>query len=187
MKKQLLSGNAKMADLVFTEFAKKLMEQIPWLNIALGAVKEIEEKGKAKPVLYTKRNEYVSVLPDENRLGNYCFFDVNKNYEFVSWHKSRAPIVKVKFGLLFWFDMSSFMTPNVYSIDRVVAYLSKVLWNYVNLTLGEYQIDTVNSDALYIFRKYYPVLKEKNILLYPYGAVRFDGLLTFSEAINEND
>ena len=187
MIEQEFPGNHKMADLVFAEFAVKLKENIPWLYIALGAVKVIEEKGKGKPILHRGKNDYVSVLPDENRLGNYCFFDVDKNYEFVSWHKGRAPLVKVKFGLIFWFDMSSFMTPNVYSIDSVVAFLSKVLWNDINLTLSQFQIDNVTSDALFIFKKYHPPLKEKNIFLFPYGAIRFDGVLTFSEAINEDD
>lgn len=169
----------KTLDDVFNEFSEQLQEYLPWLENCFGIVKSVKRDGHEEPVLLSHKNEYVSVFPD-TRLGNYSFFDIESTQTFVSWNKGRAPILKVPFSLILWYDLSN-IEGHERSVEQIKREVSTAMWQKITLRLSSFRLTGISTDANRIFGKFYRTGMETKYLMHPYGAMKFSGNVYFSE------
>ena len=172
--------NPKMADAAFGELQIELKKHLSFLTVCYGVVKTIEREGQKLPVVYSGDNEYITVMPGGSVSG-YSFFDIAPKQDFARWLKNSAPVVKYNFGLVVWYNLSSIPDSDK---EKIKAEISQTLWQKVILRHSTYKISSMSDDAQEIFSKFYAQGMNNKYLLHPYGAVRFNGELYFSEKGN---
>lgn len=174
-------NNPKMADMAFGELQKELLRTLPFLKHAYGIIKVIEDvSGKKTPIL-ASGSEYISALPDGKHAA-YSFFDIKPTQTYDSWHKNTVPVVKYDFSLIVWYNLKLLAkTTEITDGEKLKAAISEAFWRNIVLQYSSYVMETITDDAKEIFSKYYTPEFDRKYLLHPYGAVRFSGILKFSE------
>lgn len=165
-----------MMDALLEEFQIRLKEALTWLDYACGRVTEHNERGRKLPKIYIGGGDYQNVMPDD-RLGNYCFFDIDPDSDFSEWNKNRGYLLRSTFGLVFWFNLETIYPDSLASeVETVKAEVLDAL-TAMNLRRGSFTIDQVSDNAEGVFRRYGAKGYQEKYMLHPYGALRFSGQL----------
>lgn len=175
-----IQENPQAIDLLLAEMQKGLTDRLAWLNHAFGKAQyHVNRDGVSTPVIYLGKNEYSSVMPD-GRFGNYSFFDLEPQRTFENWNKNRAGTIKVKFGLVFWFNLEKiYPTSQSRDTEAVKTQILDVLTRRTVTRHGSYELEGLNDDAKTIFQRYFKAGYDEKYLMHPYGAVRIVGTLNY--------
>jgi len=172
--------NPKMLDKVLAEWQTRLKAELDWLNYSCGRVVEMKQAGKPIPAIYVGGGDYKSVMPDES-LGNYSFFDIAETYKFASWSKGIHSLVKVEYGLVFWMNLKKmFAGSKAHELETVKAEILEALTEKISLRSGAYNVQSITEGARGVFAQYAGQGYNQKYLMYPYGAIRFKGQITFN-------
>ncbi len=172
-----------MLDKVLHCINEGLLDKVDWLDAAFGRVTEHNDNGVAMPKLYHTKGEYINVMPDDRR-GNYSFFDVTPTYEIIQWNKHRPSLVRARFGVVFWFNLNTiFPDVDTRNLENVKSALLHTLTSEIHIPYGDYQISTISDDARGVFAKFARTGYEERYLLHPYGGIRYNGEIVFSEML----
>lgn len=104
-----------LLDKMLQELQQKLMESLPWLNVAFGRAYKLarHDEGGNKflyPAAYNGKSEYVSLLPNDN-FGNFSWFDIYDPQEITPISQS-LPQYTFNGALVFWYNLDSIYEDN---------------------------------------------------------------------------
>ena len=170
-----------MFDLAFSDICQQLEEHIPWLDNAYGIVRYITRDDKPEPFIYLGNGEYRSVLPDD-RNGNFSFVELSPKANYHNWNAGRSPILKAEFSIIFWFNTNTI--PNGSEgpkTEEIRAEISRVLWQEVTPKHASIRMAGINTEAINIFSRYYQPSMDAKYMMHPYGAIKFTGLIFFTD------
>ncbi len=174
--------NPRMIDLVLSELQAKIKAGLTWLDYSCGKVVEIKHGGKSIPAIYIG-SEYKYVMPDDT-LGNYCFFDIAPKYTFAKWSKGSHALIRARYGLVFWFNIAKIYPDSAaVETEAIKEEILTLLTEKISIVNGSYTIEGISEGARDVFAQYMQEGYQEKYLLYPYGAVRFEGQLTFTSRI----
>lgn len=169
-----------MIDRVLAEWQAQLKDKLTWLDAACGKVVEMKLQNKPVPAIYIGGGDYKQVLPDDT-IGNYSFFDIAPKYKFASWNKNIHSLIKVEYGLVFWFNQKKILTDSeALVIENIKADILQVLSEDITLRHGSYDISSIAEGARGVFANYSQTGYDQKYLMYPYSALRFNGSLIFN-------
>lgn len=173
----------KLIDAVLQEWQDELMAKLTWLTVAYGRVTDYYKGKDRLPKIHIGQGEYRDVMPDD-RVGNYSFFEIDPRYDAKVWNKNKPTMLHAKYGLVFWFDIRTiFQEIEGTEREAVKAHILYTITNRVRLRTSQasFRIESVVDDATGVFTKYAQKDHDEKYLMYPYGAVRIDGTLQFTE------
>lgn len=158
--------------------------ELSWLNHIFGRserlVKMQDGRRTYTPNVYIGRDNYVSLLPDNVKLGNYCFF-VLEEPQTVSVPMGTMNRVKAPFSLVVWVDMRRV---GANKDDRNVEYLKEQLLKTVRrawLRHGAVTVERIYERAENVFVGYSLDEVDNQYLMSPYAGFRLTGEITIDE------
>ncbi len=174
------STDPRLLDRVLAEWQAKIKLGLDWLDYACGRVVKVTKDNKPFPVIYVGSRQYKPVMPDD-ALGNYCFFDISHTYEFAKWSKGTHSLIRVQYGLVFWFDiLSIYPEKTALETEAIKEQVLELLTEKIHLSSGSYTIERISDNANEVFKGFAQPGYDEKYLLYPYAAIRFSGILTFT-------
>lgn len=183
-------ADAKLVDAIFVSIGETLATRLTWLNNVYGKsqrLKEIDGNGQEiiYPGVYVGSQDYLKVFPD-GHLGNFCFFEVVDGEEF-DFNQAGSNFTTLTFAIVFWWDFRSvFPSPadwTKYTIDNVKLLILQAL-SRVRLAKGFFRIRRSYEQAENIYRGYTDREVDQQFLMRPYGGLRVEGYLKFSDKAN---
>lgn len=104
-----------LLDKMLQELQQKLMESLPWLNVAFGRAYKLarHDEGGNKflyPAAYNGKSEYISLMPNDN-YGNFSWFDIYDPQEITPISQS-LPQYTFSGALIFWYNLDSIYDNN---------------------------------------------------------------------------
>ena len=132
------------------------------------------------PNVYLGRGEYLPLLPDNRKLGNYCFF-VLEEPQTVSVPYNNSNRVKAPFSLIVWVDMRSVGETDD---DRNTEALKEQLLKTVRrawLRHGSVTVERVYERAENVFQGYSLDEVDNQYMMAPYAGFRITGEMQIDE------
>lgn len=181
------TNDVKLLDKAFLDLNAKMLTSIGWLDNAFGmankintTTKEARPKTISFPAVYkgngNRQNNYINLLPNSG-YGNFSYFQVT-DYT-IDKIPHQTPIVKAKFGLIFWFNASKAYSNEARNIEKmkedVINFFSRSRVVYLSM-----DINSVTQDNADIYKEYGTKDIEQQYLMHPYGGFRFEGELTYA-------
>ena len=183
-----------MLDLHLGEIQKGLVDNLTWLDAAFGRAqrltKEMNGKRIVTPNVYCGgwrghgENDYIEVSPD-SKIGNFSFFEIDDPQTIDAGPWARE--VKAPFGLIVWFDLTRvYGTADNRNTEKIKAEILRVLGGRAgwHLSEGRIIINRIYERAENIYKGYTLSEIDNQFLMHPFGGMRFDGVLEFSEYCN---
>ena len=104
-----------LLDKMLQELQQKLMESLPWLNVAFGRAYKLarHDEGGNKflyPAAYNGKSEYISLLPNDS-FGNFSWFDIYDPQEITPISQA-LPQYTFNGALVFWYNLDSIYEDN---------------------------------------------------------------------------
>lgn len=164
--------------------------ELSWLNHIFGRserlVKMIEGRKYFTPNVYRKNGEYISLVPDNTELGNYCFFVLSEPQQ-VSVPMGRQNRVKAPFSLIVWVDTR---TIDLWEEKdtRNTEYLKEQLLKTIQrawLRHGSVSVDRVYQTAENVFDGYTLDEVDNQFLMAPFAGFRLTGEMIIDEECDE--
>ena len=129
--------------------------------------------------MYRGKNEYISLLPDNTALGNYCFFVLDEPQTIGApmgiQNRLRAP-----FSLIVWVDMSKVENNDARNTEYVKEEILKTIrraW----IKQGAVEISRVYQLAENVFQGYSLDEVDNQFLMQPFAGLRITGELIVDE------
>lgn len=155
---------------------------IAWLDHVFGRcerlVKVIEGRRIYTPNVYRGREDYISLLPDNRVLGNYCFFVMGEPQEVsrpTQVHHLRAP-----FSLVVWVDMRTIPNEDDRNTEVVKLDVLRVFrqgW----IRQGYMTVGRIWERAENVFDGFTLDEVDNQFLMAPYAGFRFTGEMWINE------
>lgn len=124
---QILSTPVLIDSALF-DISTHLVNKLTWLNTAFGKCEhQTDNDGHTKPVIYSSKNEYVDLFPDQKK-GNFSFFDIEDGAKIS--HSGLRTTISAKGSLIFWgnyetaFDKA---TADKHSIENLKLQIDEAL------------------------------------------------------------
>ena len=164
--------------------------ELSWLNHIFGRserlVKMVEGRKYFTPNVYRKNGEYISLVPDNTELGNYCFFVLSEPQQ-VSVPMGRQNRVKAPFSLIVWVDTR---TIDLWEEKdtRNTEYLKEQLLKTIQrawLRHGSVSVDRVYQMAENVFDGYTLDEVDNQYLMDPFAGFRLTGEMIVDEECDE--
>lgn len=177
----------KLLDASLLEIQTVLSERLPWLDFAYGKaqrlVRIVNEREEYYPGVYTGGEEHADVRPND-QIGNFSFFDVDKNQEIESSDR-RSYDIKTKAGLVFWFNYKTIYPDDweARSLDNVRFEVLEVLRTLVVQKSQVKVLGTV-EDAASMYPGYRNREVDDQFLMRPFGGFRVNLSLRVLSAQN---
>ncbi len=166
------------------------LSELSWLNHIFGRserlVKMVDGRKYFTPNVYRKNGEYISLVPDNTELGNYCFFVLSEPQQ-VSVPMGRQNRVKAPFSLIVWVDTR---TIDLWEEKdtRNTEYLKEQLLKTVQrawLRNGSVSVDRVYQMAENVFDGYTLDEVDNQYLMAPFAGFRLTGEMIIDEECDE--
>ena len=156
---------------------------LSWLNHIFGRSErlvQIQDGRKVfTPNVYRGKNEYISLLPDNTALGNYCFFVLDEPQTIGApmgvQNRLRAP-----FSLIVWVDMRKVENNDARNTEYVKEEILKTIrraW----IKQGAVEISRVYQLAENVFQGYSLDEVDNQFLMQPFAGLRITGELIVDE------
>ena len=156
---------------------------LSWLNHIFGRSERLvqEQDGRKvyTPNVYRGKNEYISLLPDNTTLGNYCFFVLDEPQTIGApmgiQNRLRAP-----FSLIVWVDMRKVENNDARNTEYVKEEILKTIrraW----VKHGAVEIGKVYQLAENVFQGYSLDEVDNQFLMQPFAGLRITGELIVDE------
>ena len=187
-------ANAVLLDAACDIIASKMNERLSWLDNAYGRCEKYvnaREVGSDEvyPAIYTGgrgKQEYLILLPDEG-LRNFMFIDVDTNQDLGG--EIGQVSIKCNISLIFWFDYRE-----VYASDHENRTIENVKYDilkeinkgFTGVRFNYYSVQESSKEIYSTFStriadSYYEREGLRSALLRPFGGLRFDGELNYSQ------
>lgn len=157
---------------------------LSWLDHIFGRserlVKMVNGKRLLTPNVYAGDDEYIQLLPDNTRLGNYCFF-ILEEPQTVGVAYGTSNRVKAPFSLVVWVDMREVGAAND---DRNTEYLKEQLLKTIRrawLHHGNVSISRIFERAENVFLGYSLDEVDNQFLMSPFAGFRITGEMMIDE------
>lgn len=157
---------------------------ISWLNHIFGRSERLVQMREGKklytPNVYYGKDEYISLLPDNTALGNYCFF-VMQEPQLVTMPMGTQNRVKTPFSLIVWLDMR---TIGRNKDDRNTEYVKELILRTIRKAWkkkGSVTIERIYERAENVFQGFTMDEIDNQFLMSPYTGFRFTGEMTTDE------
>lgn len=160
-----------LIDDVVSEINSTLAANLSWLTTAYGKVQRLQRTQDGKTIKYPavfvggNTEDHRSLLPDGS-LGNYCYFEVEKQAEYDNIDRHLRPKFKCK--IVFWFDYRTIYADwALRSIEEVKAQVLAVLVAAPHSR--SVQVFEIAEDADTIYQGYTHNEIGRQFLMRPYG------------------
>lgn len=157
--------------------------ELSWLNHIFGRserlVKMVEGRKYYTPNVYAKNGEYISLVPDNTELGNYCFFVLDEP-QVVSVPMGLQNRLKAPFALVVWVDMRTVEDNDARNTEYVKEQLLKTIrraW----IRHGAVSVERVYQRAENVFDGYSLDEVDNQYLMQPFAGFRLVGELIVDE------
>ena len=155
-----------------------------WLNHIFGRserlVKMKDGMRYYTPNIYMGKDEYIPLLPDNRKLGNYCFFVLDEP-QTVSTPYGNSNRVRSPFSLVVWVDMR---TVGATYDDRNTEDLKEQLLKTVRrawLRHGAVTVERVYEKAENVFQGFSLDEVDNQYMMSPYAGFRITGEMQIDE------
>ena len=132
------------------------------------------------PNVYHGKDEYIQLLPDNRKLGNYCFF-VLEEPQTISTPYGNSNRVKAPFSLVVWVDMrtvgATYDDRNTEDIKEQLLKTLRRAW----LRNGAIVLERVYERAENVFQGYSLDEVENQYMMSPYAGFRITGEMQIDE------
>ena len=157
---------------------------LSWLNHIFGRSERLVQLKngihKYTPNVYQGKGEYISLLPDNTKLGNYCFF-VMDDPQTVGMQMQTQNRVKSPFSLIVWVDMrkvgASADDRNTELLKEDVIKTIRTAW----LKKGSVTAELIYERAENIFQGFSLDEVDNQFLMAPYWGMRITGEMIVTE------
>ena len=189
-----------LLDKVLQDLQRKLMERLPWLDIAFGrAHKLVEHRPDGNkfiyPAAYNGNGEYVSLLPNDV-YGNFSWFDIYDPQKITRVTQS-LPQYTFDGAIVFWYDQSKIYddketihteevkdevmrvltTPGIITTNGRLS-INEIYERFENIYKG-YSIEKIYNNYVYSGEDIQSI--DKQFFMYPYAGLRVEFTLTTRE------
>lgn len=187
--KQLLPDQPVLLDRAISRIMRELVK-IKWLTNIYGRaerrIKHENGRDKTYPAVYVGDAEYMNVLPDE-KLGNYCFFDVPDYYTFYNGYaQHRQNKIKSPFRIVFWFDERTIFGYDQSNKDKLKHDVLTVLNQMVSPVIVTVGKICERPENVYKGYNGYNEIQDQ-FYMYPYGGFAIEGEIIFDEECLDSD
>lgn len=168
----------RLLDIAILEMNAALLANLTWLNNAFGKAETkteiINGNQISYPGLFIGKNEYRKLLPDD-KLGNYCFIQVNDSQDLNIQQRISAQI-ETDISIIFWFDYRKYYpsNPEGVTIENVKHSILNFLIKYTSKTYT-FDVTSIDEGADSVFSGYTPNELMNQFNMRPYGCLRFNG------------
>ena len=157
---------------------------LSWLNHIFGRSERLVQLKdgirKYSPNVYQGKGEYISLLPDNTKLGNYCFFVMN-DPQVVGMQMQAQNRVKSPFSLIVWVDMrkvgASYDDRNTELLKEDVLKVIRTAW----LKKGSVTLERIYERAENVFQGFSLNEVDNQFLMSPYWGMRITGEMVVNE------
>ena len=189
-----------LLDKVLQDLQRKLMERLPWLDIAFGRAHKLVEHRPddnkfVYPAAYNGNGEYVSLLPNDV-YGNFSWFDIYDPQKITSVTQS-LPQYTFDGAIVFWYDQSKIYddretihteevkdevmrvltTPGIITTNGRLS-INEIYERFENIYKG-YSIEKIYNNYVYSGEDIQSI--DKQFFMYPYAGLRVEFTLTTRE------
>ena len=160
------------------QYLQDALGGISWLDHVFGRSERLvvlrDGVRKYSPNVYRGRGEYISLLPDNTKLGNYCFF-VLEEPQTVTVPMQQLNRVKAPFSLIVWVDMRKVGADDddrntEFIKDQVLETIRKA-W----IKKGSVTVERIYDRAENVFNGYSLDEVDNQYLMSPFAGFRFTG------------
>ena len=139
---------------------------------------------KYSPNVYRGKDDYISLLPDNTYLGNYCFF-VLEEPQTISVPMQTLNRVKAPFSLIVWVDMrkvgATYDDRNTEQLKEELIKTLRTAW----VKQGGITLNRIYEKAENVFNGYSLDEVDNQYLMSPFAGFRITGeIITDEECIN---
>lgn len=157
---------------------------LSWLSHVFGRSERLVQLKdgvrKYSPNVYQGKGEYISLLPDNTRLGNYCFF-VMEDPQTVSVPMQLQNRLRSPFSLIVWVDMrtvgATYDDRNTEQLKEQVLKTVRRAW----LKQGAVTVTRVYERAENVFQGYSLDDVDNQYLMAPFAGFRLTGEMYVDE------
>ena len=175
--------SSKLFDAVIQDLQDAL-GTLSWLNHIFGRSERLVQLKdgirKYSPNVYQGKGEYISLLPDNTKLGNYCFF-VMEDPQVVGMQMQAQNRVKSPFSLIVWVDMrkvgASYDDRNTELLKEDVLKVIRTAW----LKKGSVTLERIYERAENVFQGFSLNEVDNQFLMSPYWGMRITGEMVVNE------
>ena len=160
------------------------LSSLSWLSHVFGRSERLVQLKdgvrKYSPNVYQGKGEYISLLPDNTKLGNYCFF-VMEDPQTVSVPMQLQNRLRSPFSLIVWVDMR---TVGATYDDRNTEQLKEQVLKTVRRALlkqGAVTVTRVYERAENVFQGYSLDEVDNQYLMAPFAGFRLTGEMYVDE------
>ena len=160
------------------------LANLSWLNHIFGRSERLVELKNGlriySPNVYKGSNEYISLYPDNRKLGNYCFFVLSEP-QVVSPLSQIQNRLKAPFSLIVWYDVRTIEqnsdTRNTEYVKEQILKTIRGAW----IKSGAVVVNRVYQRAENVFEGYTMDEVDNQFLMQPYAGLRITGELIVDE------
>jgi len=171
-----------LLDKVIDEIIDNQKAKLTWINNAFRLAYTLEHEVQGKkfryPAVYTERNNYCSVLPDDS-LGNFSFIE-KKDPETVI-QRAGFYDISVDVDIIFWFNLSSiYETHKVVMLENVKDDVLKLFNSKSLFKSSSIIVNKVYVNAENIFDGYDLKQVENQFLMMPYTGIKLSCTIKYT-------
>lgn len=173
-----LKKNGSLLDVPITELEDRLSSSLPWIDNIFGKCERIVRKAPdgAKiqyPAWYVSGNDYIYIIPDDNTLGNHCFFVADDPLSVTEGGRYRCGL-----SIVFWGDCRK-VAPE----RDIEAVKSEILFSLRQAVIphGRFVVEKVYERAENVYSGFTLPETPNQYMMHPYFAIRVYGSLYMNE------
>ena len=157
--------------------------ELTWLDHIFGRSERLVQMKNGRkvfsPNVYQGKNEYISLMPDNTKLGSYCFFVLDEPQVVGSdsgyYNRLRAP-----FSLVVWVDMRKIEGDDARNTEYVKETLLKTI-RKAYVRSGKVELNKVYQRAENVFEGYSLDEVDNQYLMQPFAGFRITGEMIVDE------
>ena len=159
------------------------LAELNWLTHIFGRSERLVQMRDGRrvytPNVYFGDGEYISLVPDNTDLGNYCFFVLSEPQTIgVSMGLQRR--VKAPFSLVVWVDLRTIEQTDKRDTEYLKEQLIKVV-DHAFLKNGSASVERVFQQAENVFNGYTLDEVDNQFLMHPFAGFRLTGEMMINE------
>ena len=165
------------------QYLQDALGTLSWLHHIFGRSERLVQMQDGRkyftPNVYRGKNEYISLLPDNTALGNYCFFVLDEP-QVVSVPMGIQNRLRAPFSLIVWVDMRRVENNDARNTEYVKEQILKTI-RKAFIRHGAVELQKVYERAENVFEGYSLDEVDNQFLMQPFAGLRITGELIVDE------
>ena len=165
------------------QYLQDALGTLSWLHHIFGRSERLVQMQDGRkffaPNVYRGKNEYISLLPDNIALGNYCFFVLDEP-QVVGVPMGIQNRLRAPFSLIVWVDMRRVENNDARNTEYVKEQILKTI-RKAFIRHGAVELQKVYERAENVFEGYSLDEVDNQFLMQPYAGLRIIGELIVDE------